>query len=283
MSFKSKLRKIAKFILSSTNDKKVNITVENVSYNNLLKGRNIIVTGGGSGIGKAIAKKAVSEGANVVIIGRNEKKLSAAVNEIGKNLKYIKFDIIDIENYNKLFEEISKQLNGKIDTLVCNAGISLHENSYKNVTIESFDKQFETNFKSTYFLIQRFLDYLEKNKIQKGNILVMSSETGNQCYDIPYGLTKNALNSYVRAISRRVYKQGIRINAIAPGVTASEMTKEYADTSDGNYYRDCASDRVFLPEEIAEVACFLLSDASVCISGEIIHTNAGNHLNPFWE
>ena len=113
--------------------------------------------------------------------------------------------------------------------------------------------------------------------------MVISSETGNQCYDIPYGLTKSSLNSLVRALSRRFYKCGLRVNAIAPGVTESCMTKEYASVTNGNYYRDCASDRIFLPSEVAEVAAFIISDAAKCISGEIIHTNAGNHLNPYWD
>lgn len=119
-------------------------------------------------------------------------------------------------------------------------------------------------------------------KADNAQLLLISSETGDQCYDIPYGMTKAAVNTMTRAFSRRVYQQGIRVNAIAPGVTLSDMTKDYAEASDGNLYRDCASGRIFLPEEVAEVACFLLSDASKCISGEIIHTNAGNHLNPFW-
>ena len=113
--------------------------------------------------------------------------------------------------------------------------------------------------------------------------LIISSETADQAYDIPYGMTKAAMNSFVRAASRRVYPLGIRVNAIAPGVTLSDMTKEYADVTDGNFYRDCASQRLFLPEEVAEVAAFLLSDASKCISGEIIHTNAGNHIKTWWD
>ena len=73
------------------------------------------------------------------------------------------------------------------------------------------------------------------------------------------------------------------VNGIDPGVTLTEMTRDYAESSDGNLYRDCASGRTFLPEEVAEGACFLLNDASKCISGEIIHCNAGNHLKAFWE
>ena len=94
-------------------------------------------------------------------------------------------------------------------------------------------------------------------------------------------MTNAALNSMVGAFSRRVYQQGIRVNAIAPGVTLTEMTRDYAESSDGNLYRNCASGRTFLPEEVAEVACFLLSDASKCISGEVLHCNAGNHLKAF--
>lgn len=96
-------------------------------------------------------------------------------------------------------------------------------------------------------------------------------------------MTKAAINSLTGALSRRVYQYGIRVNAIAPGVTLSDMTKEYADVTDSNLSRNCAAGRIFLPEEVAELACFLLSDVSKCISGEVIHCNAGNHLNPFWE
>lgn len=283
MSLKNKLRKIARFILSSSSDKKVEINVSQIYSGEKLKGRNIVITGGGSGIGLSVAKKVVSEGAKVIIIGRNEKKLEQATKDIGKNCNYIKYDLDKINKFSELIKKCEDKLNSEIDTLVCNAGVSLHENIYTNVTEESFDKQFNTNFKSTYFLSKAFLEYREKKENKSTNLLIITSETGNQCYDTPYGLTKAALNSFVRAFSRRVYKNGIRVNAIAPGVTASDMTKDYADTSDGNYYRDCASDRVFLPEEVAEVASFIISDAAKCISGEIIHTNAGNHLNPFWK
>ena len=73
------------------------------------------------------------------------------------------------------------------------------------------------------------------------------------------------------------------MNAVAPGVTLSDITRDYAEASDGNMYRECASGRIFRPEEVAEVACFLLSDASKCVSGEVIHTNGGNHIKAFWD
>lgn len=279
---KNFLRKLARFILNSSSDKRVEVKIAQINYGKILFKRNIVITGGGSGLGLEMAKKFTSEGANVVISGRDEKKLKDAVKNIGNNIKYIVFDVTNINKQKIFLNKCEELLDGDIDTLVCNAGISLHENNFINVTEESFDKQFDTNFKSTYFLSKYFLEYALKNKNKSNNLLIISSETGNQCYDIPYGLTKNALNSMIGAMSRRVYKDGIRVNGIAPGVTISNMTKNYADVSNGNLYRNCASDRIFLPEEVAEVATFLISDASKCISGEVLHTNAGNHLSIYW-
>lgn len=283
MGIKRGVRKLAKLILESSPEKNVTVNVSQINYGKILENRNIVITGGGKGIGFAIAKKCISEGANVVITGRTEKTLKEATEKLGDSCKYVVFDISKVEEMKKFLSMCEDKFAGKIDSLISNAGISLHENIYKNVTIEGFDKQFNTNLRASYFLAKEYLEYLEKNRCENGNLIFISSETGNQCYDIPYGLTKAALNSLTRALSRRVYKDNIRVNAIAPGVTVSDMVKDYVDIDSENMYRKCASDRVFLPEEIAEVVCFLLSDASKCISGEIIHCNAGNHLSVFWE
>lgn len=230
-----------------------------------------------------MAKKCISEGAHVIISGRNEETLKNAQRELGDSCNYIVYDVSEAENAERFLEQCKTNFNGSIDCLISNAGVSLHENVFTNVTIKGYDTQFNTNLRGAYFLCKAFLEMKLEEKTENANLILISSETGNQCYDIPYGMTKAATNSLVKALSRRVYKSGIRVNAIAPGVTLSDMTKDYAEASDGNMYRDCASNRTFLPEEVAEVACFLLSDASRCISGEIIHTNAGNHLNPFWK
>lgn len=283
MGIKKGIRKLARLILESSPEKNVTVNVSQINYGKILENRNIVITGGGKGIGFAIAKKCISEGANVVITGRTEKTLKEATEKLGNSCKYVVFDISKVEEMKKFLSMCEDKFTGKIDSLISNAGISLHENIYKNVTIEGFDKQFNTNLRASYFLAKEYLEYLERNRCENGNLIFISSETGNQCYDIPYGLTKAALNSLTRALSRRVYKNNFRVNAIAPGVTISDMVKEYVDIDSENMYRKCASDRVFLPEEIAEVVCFLLSDASKCISGEIIHCNAGNHLSVFWE
>lgn len=281
MGYKRIIRKIAKFILASQPESFVQVNVGQIQSGSILRGKRIVITGGGSGLGHAMAKKFIFEGADVVISGRNEAKLKKAAEELGLRCQYIVADVCDVEHSADFLDQ-AKQALGGIDCLVSNAGVSLHEGNYQNVTVEGFDRQFDTKFRAGYFLGKAFLEMKTKESSNNAELLYISSETGDQVYDIPYGMTNAALNSAVGAFSRRVYKNGIRVNAIAPGVTLTDMTKEYAEANDGNMYRDCASGRTFLPEEVAEIACFLLSDASKCISGEIIHCNAGNHLKTFW-
>lgn len=286
MGYKRIIRRIAKFILASQPETFVQINVGQIQNGHTLQDKKIVITGGSSGLGFAMAKKFVAEGAKVLISGRNEEKLQFAAKQLGNQAKYIVADVCDVEHSMEFLESAKKQLEGCIDCLVSNAGVSLHENIYTNVTVEGFDKQFDTKFRAGYFLGKAFLEIKTKEETDSqlnAQLLYITSETGDQVYDIPYGMTNAALNSLVGAFSRRVYKQGIRVNAIAPGVTLTEMTRDYAESGDGNLYRDCASGRTFVPEEVAEVACFLLSDASRCISGEIIHCNAGNHLKVFWD
>jgi NAD(P)-dependent dehydrogenase (short-subunit alcohol dehydrogenase family) len=258
----------------------ISAKVYQIEHGNTLIGKNIIVTGASKGIGYAIAKKCTSEGANVIITGRNEKALEEAKEKLGIRCKYLVSDVRDINKMDTFLSNATKLVNGeKIDCLVSNAGVSLHEKDYSMVTVDSWDEQMDTNLKGTYFLIQAFVKQLQRFN-GGGNILIVSSERGLYCDDTPYGLSKTALNSLTQGLSRRLITQGIRVNAIAPGVTASEMT---GYKSDENLYRESAcGKRVFLPEEIAEVAAFLLNDASQCISGEIIACDQGNYLRSDW-
>lgn len=259
----------------------INITTEIVQKtpNEIFKNKNILITGGGDGLGFYIAKKCVEEGAKVLLVGRKEEKLKAAVEKLGEKASYMQFDVQKVEEMKPFIDEAYKKL-GTIDCLVNNAGISLHEKEMKKVEIEGFDSQFNTNLRGSYFLAQAYLKKLEEEKQENGNIIFISSERGAQCDDIPYGLTKVAINSLTEGLSRRYYKSGVRVNAVAPGITASNMTKI---DKDANLYCEYnASERFFVPEEVAEVVAFLISDVSKCISGEVIYCDAGNHLNPWF-
>ena len=174
-----------------------------------------VITGGGRGLGYYMAKKCINEGANVIISGRNEDTLKNAQKELGPTCKYIVFDVSEADKSNDFLLRCKSEFDGQIDSLISNAGVSLHENIYSNVTLKGFDTQFNTNLRGAYFLCQAFLTMKLEEKTENANLIIISSETGNQCYDIPYGMTKAATNTLVKALSRRVYKSGIRVNGIA--------------------------------------------------------------------
>ena len=259
---------------------KINLEIVQKTPSEIFKNKKILITGGGRGLGFYIAQKCINEGAEVIITGRKEETLIKAVEKLGKNARYKVFDIENVEKIEEFYKDIMKEY-GNIDCLINNAGISLHENEITNVTIEGFNAQINTNLRGAYFLAKEYIKDIEKNKDKYGNIIFISSERGAQCDQIPYGLTKVAINSLTEGLSRKYYSKGIRVNAVAPGVTASEMT---GIDKDSNLYCEWnASKRFFIPEEVAEVVAFLISDYSKCISGEVIYTDAGNHLNPWWK
>ncbi len=249
--------------------------IKYLSPNKRLENKRILITGGSRGLGYAMAKKFVSEGADVLITGRNVERLKQVSEEIG--CKYILFDSTDFDNIDSFISEASSLL-GQIDVLVNNAGISLHEGSIRSVTRESYDAQFDTNLKSVYFLSQKFLELYEGNQQKNGSILFLSSERGLYVDDIPYGLIKASINSLTKGLSFLLRKSDIRINAVAPGITATDMT---GTTSDNLYSGRYATGRYYLPEEVAEVACFLISDAAKCISGQIIGCDNGYNANSY--
>lgn len=258
----------------------VNKTVALITYampNNRLKGMNIIITGGGRGLGAAMAEKFVNEGANVLIAGRNESTLEDTANKVG--CQYLVLDIANVASFDKFLDDAELKI-GKINGLVNNAGISLHESSFFDVTPETFDSQVSVNMRGGYFLTQKLTKKWLDNS-HKGNVLFISSETGDMMDFRPYGFTKVAVNSMVQGLAYLFAKQGIRINAVAPGVTISDMTGR---RKDGNIYHSRNMlGRIYMPEEVAETACFLMSDVAGCISGQIITCNNAKSINARWK
>lgn len=274
---KQYFKRLFQFIIHGIPQKNIRVNVVKVAKGDILNKRNILITGGGSGIGLAIVKYCAEEGANVIIIGRNEEKLRDAASNIS-GCKFLSFDLNKIDQIPELLTNAERILGHNIDSLVLNAGISLHEENIKYVSREGYEKQFTTNLESSYFLAKTFIENQKVNS--KINLLFISSERGFQCDDVPYGLTKCAINSLTRGLSRRFYKEGVRVNAIAPGITTSNMTG--INNEDNLALDRVASERVFLADEVAEVALFLLSDASMCISGEVIACDAGEYISSYY-
>lgn len=276
-SYKSKIRRIISFLLHG----ETKPTLAKISYlqpNQRLKNKKIIVTGGGRGLGLAMAKRFVDEGAKVLIAGRNEGTLEKSASEIGCD--YLALDVQKTDMFNTFIEKADNLLGGA-NCLVNNAGISLHEDGFLDVSPSQFDSQFDTNLKGAFFLTQCFIKKCRENGIEETkNVLFTSSETSMTVDERPYGLTKAALNSLVQGLAYRFVTEGYRINAIAPGVTVSDMVGAKADGDLTCGYN--ITKRYYLPEEVAEVACFLLSDASNCLNGQILICNEGKTINARW-
>lgn len=279
MSFTNYIKRGIKYIIYGQPLVNNNV-IANVTYTsptNLLFNKRIIVTGGGRGLGFAMAKKFKAEGAKVLITGRNEDILVKASKEIG--CEFVKFDVQNSSSCKEFIYKADRILGG-VNCLVNNAGVSLHERDFTKVTPESFDTQINTNLKGGFFLTKEFVELL-KSRNEKGVVLFTSSETGETVDERPYGWTKAAINSMVQGLAYKLAKDGFRINAVAPGITASDMTGLKAD---GNiYFTGNIIERVYLPGEVAETACFLLSDASGCINGQIIYCNNGQTINARWK
>lgn len=275
--FSSILKRALRYIIKGIPVVNVKAAISLSTPTAKLAGKKIIVTGGGRGLGAAMAKKFVQEGASVLITGRNEDTLKKTSEEIG--CSYMVLDMMSSETFDNFINEAENILGG-LDVLVNNAGVSLHENSFFDVVPEGFDTQIDTNFKGGYFLTQSFIKRMVECG-RSGNVLFISSETGETVDFRPYGFTKAAVNSMVQGLAHLYVKDHIRVNAIAPGVTASDMTGFKADD---NLYTDYNRiGRVYLPEEIAEVASFLVSDLSNCISGQIIACNNAQTVNARWK
>lgn len=276
MSIKSRLKHLVSFLLHGE-PKPVYANISYLAPNETLHGKKVLITGGGRGLGFFMAKKFVAEGAEVLIAGRNISILEESAKKLG--CKYLQLDVSNPSEFDAVMDK-AEELLGGLNVLVNNAGISLHENTFFDVTPETFDKQVDTNLKGAFFLTQMFIRHI-KNTDTKACVLFVSSETGDTMDFRPYGFTKAAINSMVQGLAYLFAKDGIRVNAVAPGITASDMTG--LSTEGDISYRGNISGRVYMPEEVAEVASFLISDAAGCVSGQIITCNNAKTVNARWK
>ena len=248
------------------------------SPNEVLKDRNIVVTGGSRGLGFFLAKKCIDEGANVVLTARNEDCLKESASRLGERCKYSRLDMSDASSFSRFFEKAEAILGcDKIDSVIGNAGMTIIENSFLNVTEESWNKQIDLNLKGNYFFIQEFVKYLLRKPDTKGNVVIVASERGLRSAEIPYDISKVGVKNFVQGIAPTLVTKDIRINGIATGACCTDI-KDFDENA--NLYRFLqVNQRLYKPEEVAEVVNFLLSDFSSCISGEVIACDNGNYIS----
>lgn len=256
------------------------IAIAEVNRGQVLAGRRVLITGGSAGIGFAIAKKCLSEGAKVVITGRDSQKLQSAVEQLGSSAVHpLVWDVADIDAIKRKLSEVEELLNGHPDVLVNNAGILGGHRQFVDLTEGAWDQLMSVNAKGLVFLTQAMVRcwLMEKMPAKVINMSSMRGTLGVQ--DGPYGMSKWALDGLTHGLGLKLARDGIIVNGIAPGIIATDSINiKGVNPAENAYLSSCPMKRIGLPEEIAELAVFLMSDAANYIVGQTIVCDGGYTL-----
>ncbi len=245
-----------------------------VLYGELLKGRTALITGGTSGIGYDIAKSFLRNGANVIITGRNQKKLDSICSELKGDFKEaivlgVQLDNCKISDMKNIFDQIITNNICSIDIFVNNAGV-LNKTSFGGATESDWDLVMNSDLKGPYFLTQIVAQYMIDHKIE-GNILNVSSSSAVRPGLNSYHFAKNSMMNFTKGLAKELIEYGIVVNGIAPGPTATSMI-----SNDDNINRPTSpAKRYTTPEEIANLATVLVSNLSRMVVGDTLFVTGG--------
>jgi 3-oxoacyl-[acyl-carrier protein] reductase len=255
----------------------VKATFNLVEYQSFLADKIVLVTGGGSGFGYAIAKRFVSLGAKVIITGRNEGKLKKAVSQIGgENIKFLVWDLCDYSIAKNKMQEANLMF-GQINVAVNNAGVWTPK-QWNSIDEEEWDKVLNTNLKGLFFICQAEGESMKNNNSSASKIINITSIEGVRGGFGPYWASKWGANGITRGMAKALIKNNVVVNAIAPGMGITDINSNLP--KDGNLYLPSnLNGRFVTVEEIADTTCFLASDAANSIVGQVIVVDGGMALN----
>lgn len=238
------------------------------------KNKNVVITGGSTGIGFATAKAFIEKGATVYITSRNAENLQKASDKISNvNLKTVVSDTSNLKGIAQLEKAIAESGN-KIDVLFLNAGIAVFS-TIEEVTEEDFDSQFNTNVKGYFFTLQKLLPHLND-----GATVLFTSSTVATAANLGtsiYSATKGAVNKIAQIAANELASRNIRVNIISPGPIKTEGLEKVVTTDEGKDYLASATamQRLGDPAEIAKTVLFLASDDASFITGTELLVDGG--------
>lgn len=251
------------------------VTVTKIDYNQCLYNKKILITGGSSGIGYAIAKKCIECGARVVITGRNEEKLLEAVGKLGERAQFYVFDQAVCEKTEMALYNINSMMEGNIDCLVNCAGVQPVD-FFPNVSEEEWDRVYNINSKGVFFITQSMCKlWMTEGNQRIHKVINISSQGGFVGATYPYRMTKWDIRGLTQGLGIKMAPYGILVNAIAPGIVKTEMQHFAIEQGENTFCSQNPLERVCLPEEIAELALFMLSDACNFMVGQTILVDGG--------
>ena len=243
----------------------------------LLDGKTALVTGATRGIGRAIALKFASEGADIAFTYRSQEEaamtLTAEIETMGVRVKAYKSDAASFEDAHNVVADV-KETFGKIDILVNNAGIT-KDGLMMRMDEAAWDGVIGTNLKSAFNFIHACTPIMARQR--NGSIINMSSVVGvsgnaGQCN---YSASKAGLIGLSKSIAKEMGPRGIRSNCIAPGFIATDMTEALPENLRQEWEKQIPLRRAGQPEDVAKVALFLASDLSSYVTGQVINCCGG--------
>ena len=246
----------------------------------LLDGKVAIVTGAARGIGKAIALKFASEGANVaftdLVIDENAQQTEKEIAALGVKAKGYASNAASFEDTAKVVEQIHADF-GRIDILVNNAGIT-RDGLMMRMSEQQWDMVLNVNLKSAFNFIHACTPIMMRQR--SGSIINMASVVGvhGNAGQSNYAASKAGLIALAKSIAQELGSRGIRANAIAPGFIITAMTDALSDEVKAESAKRIPFRRGGTPEDVANIATFLASDMSSYVSGQVIQVDGGMNM-----
>lgn len=246
-----------------------------------LNGKVALITGGDSGIGRAVAIFFAREGADVAISYLNEhgdaEETQQLVKAEGRRCILIAGDVASEAHCQAAVQRTVDEL-GRLDILVNNAAVQYPQDSILDITEEQLDKTFRTNIYAYFFLAKAALPHLKKGSAIINTTSVTAYRGSPQLLD--YASTKGAIVAFTRSLSQALVDQGIRVNAVAPGPIWTPLIPASFDAErTAEHGANAPMKRPGQPEEVAPSYVFLASDDSSYISGQVLHPNGGEVVN----
>lgn len=243
-----------------------------------LNGKIAVVTGGGSGIGQAIAVRFAKEGANVIIVGRRESVLKETA-ELDDKITYVVGDITDSNIIKNIVNTINEKFNGRLDILVNNAGWCPVK-PITEMTIEDYDNAFNLDVRALVDITIQTLPFIIKSK---GNIINLSSVgvTHRSLNLSMYQGAKASVENFTRVWALELADKNVRVNAIAPGAIRTDiwnvpgLTEEEAKKHEEGIASTIPMKKFGTSEDIANVALFLVSEEANYVTGSIYSVDGG--------
>ncbi len=239
----------------------------------MIEGKVALVTGASSGIGEAIVRKFVNDGAYVLGVARSEDKLRAIKEKLGENFDYETADVSDYERAKEIVEKLVRE-KGRIDVLVNNAGVT-EDTLLMRMDEEKWDRVINTNLKGAFNYSRHAVAYMARQRY--GVVINISSIVGiyGNAAQTNYAASKAGLIGLTRSIAKELGKRGIRAVAVAPGFIETPMTEGLPEKLKKAVLDMTPLGRFGKPEEVANLVLFLSSDLASFITSTVVEISGG--------